>query len=93
MAGVLPYALAFLAIAHALRGEFLDARATAEEGLRIAADTGVTALAGILAAIAANLAAITGDEQTCHARAKSSALTAVRELLEAAIAMPNTAAT
>jgi DNA-binding CsgD family transcriptional regulator len=69
MAGMLLYALVFLGGAQFLHGEFLDAIATAEEALRIAADTGLTALTGPFAAIAAELAAVTGDEETCRARA------------------------
>jgi len=69
MAGMLLYALVFVGGAQLLQGEFLDAIATAEEGLRIAADTGQTALTGAFAAIAAGLAAITGDEETCRTRA------------------------
>jgi DNA-binding CsgD family transcriptional regulator len=69
MVGVLAYALSYLAIAQDLLGEFLDAMASAEEGLRIAADTGQTSLTGIFAAIAAALAAVTGDDETCRARA------------------------
>ena len=62
-------ALVYLASAQCLVGEFLDAMATVEEGLRIAADTGRTTLTGELASIAALLAAITGDEEACRARA------------------------
>lgn len=69
IAGVLAYALSYLADAQGLRGEFLDAMATAEEGLRIAADTGQVAVTGALAARAASLAAVTGDEEACRARA------------------------
>ena len=43
---MLLYVLVFLGGAQLLHGEFLDAIATAEEGLRIAADTGLTALTG-----------------------------------------------
>ena len=69
IASLLAYALVYLANAQLLRGEFLDAIATAEEGLRIAADTGQTAVTGELASTAARLAAITGDEEACRARA------------------------
>jgi DNA-binding CsgD family transcriptional regulator len=69
MAGMLLYALVFVGGVQLLQGEFLDAIATAEEGLRIAADTGQTALTGAFAAIAAGFAAITGDEETCRTRA------------------------
>ena len=53
------------ATAQLLHGEFLDATATAEEGLRIAADTGQTHVTRELASTAAGLAAITGDEEAC----------------------------
>src|SRR6516162_8574110 len=67
--GLLSYALVCLANAQFAYGEFLDATATAEEGLRVAADTGQAALTGVLASIAARVAAVTGDEQMCQARA------------------------
>ena len=73
--GLLAYALVYLATAQLLHGEFLDAIATAEEGLRIAADTGQTNVTRELASTAAGLAAITGDEEACRARADQ-----VREL-------------
>jgi DNA-binding CsgD family transcriptional regulator len=69
IAGLLTYALIYLASAQLLLGEFLDAMASAEEGLRIAADTGQTAMTGQLAATAALVAAIVGDEEACRARA------------------------
>jgi DNA-binding CsgD family transcriptional regulator len=69
IAGLLAYALSYLADAQGLRGEFLDAMATAEEGLRFAADIGQATLTGELAARAASLAAVTGDEEACRARA------------------------
>ena len=69
IAGLLTYALIYLASAQLLRGEFLDATASAEEGLRIAADTGQVGLTGQLTSTAALLAAITGDEEACRARA------------------------
>jgi DNA-binding CsgD family transcriptional regulator len=75
IAGLLAYALVYLAAAQLLHGEFLDAIATAEEGLRIAADTGQTHVTRELASTAAGLAAITGDEEACRARAAQ-----VREL-------------
>lgn len=67
--GWLTYALMYLASAQLLCGEFLDATASAEEGLRIAADTGQTALAAQLTSSTALLAAITGDEEACRIRA------------------------
>jgi DNA-binding CsgD family transcriptional regulator len=82
MAGLLAYALSNLAAAQAWRGEFLDAAANAEEGLRIAADTGQTALTGHLAATLAQLAAVTGAEEACRARAAQT-----RELLASAWAV------
>jgi DNA-binding CsgD family transcriptional regulator len=75
IAGLLAYALVYLATAQLLHGEFLDAIATAEEGLRIAADTGQAHVTRELASTAAGLAAITGDEEACRARAAQ-----VREL-------------
>src|SRR5258708_14839579 len=75
IAGLLAYALVYLATSQLLHGEFLDAIATAEEGLRIAADTGQTNVTRELASTAAGLAAITGDEEACRARAAQ-----VREL-------------
>jgi len=69
MAALLAYALLYLASAQGLQGEFLDAMASAEEGLRIAADTGQSALTGQVASTVAWVAAMTGDEETCQARA------------------------
>ena len=69
IAGLLAYALSYLADAQGLRGEFLDGMATAEEGLRIAADTGQATMTRELAVRAASLAAVTGDEEVCRARA------------------------
>ena len=69
IAGLLAYALSYLADAQGLRGEFLDAIATAEEGLRIAADTGQATMTRELAVTAASLAAVTGDEEVCRTRA------------------------
>jgi DNA-binding CsgD family transcriptional regulator len=68
IAGLLTYALIYLASAQALRGEFLDAMASAEEGLRIATDIGQAGLTGQLTSTAALLAAIAGDEEVCRAR-------------------------
>ena len=68
IAGLLTYALIYLASAQALRGEFLDAMASAEEGLRIATDIGQAGLTGQLTSTAALLAAIAGDEEACLAR-------------------------
>jgi DNA-binding CsgD family transcriptional regulator len=67
--GLLTGTLVYLATAQSFAGEFLDAMATVEEGLRIAADTGQSAMAVDLASIAALLAAITGDEEACRTRA------------------------
>jgi DNA-binding CsgD family transcriptional regulator len=67
--GLLVWALMYLANAQLMHGEFLDAMASAEEGLRIGADTGQAASTGVLAETAALLAAITGDEDACRARA------------------------
>src|SRR5262249_58686884 len=69
IAGLLAYALSYLAEAQGLRGEFLDGMATAEEGLRIATDTGQATMTRELAVRAASLAAVTGDEESCRARA------------------------
>jgi DNA-binding CsgD family transcriptional regulator len=69
IAGMLTYALIYLASAQLLRGEFLDATASAEEALRIAADTGQVGMTGQLTSSVALLAAITGDEEACRTRA------------------------
>jgi DNA-binding CsgD family transcriptional regulator len=69
IAGLLAYALVYLAHAQLLHGEFLDATASAEEGLRIAADTGQTTVTRELASTAARLAAVAGDEDACRVRA------------------------
>ncbi|MEU4768645.1 LuxR C-terminal-related transcriptional regulator [Actinosynnema sp. NPDC023794] len=64
--GVLPRALAYLARGRLHLGHHRDARATAEEGLRIAADIGQEFSVGYLAAVLAELAAIEGDEARCE---------------------------
>ncbi|KOX26834.1 LuxR family transcriptional regulator [Saccharothrix sp. NRRL B-16348] len=64
--GVLPRALAYLARGRLHLGRHRDARATAEEGLRIAADIGQEFSVGFLAAVLAELAAIEGDEARCE---------------------------
>jgi DNA-binding CsgD family transcriptional regulator len=69
MASFLVYALAYITDAQVLRGEFLDAAASAEEASRMAADIGQTAVTCELAFTAAMLAAVTGDEEACRARA------------------------
>ncbi|WP_433269201.1 ATP-binding protein [Actinosynnema sp. CS-041913] len=63
--GVLPRALAYLARGRLHLGQHHDARATAEEGLRIASDIGQVFSAGFLRSVLAELAAIEGDEERC----------------------------
>jgi DNA-binding CsgD family transcriptional regulator len=67
MASRLAYALAEFSVAQLQQGQFMDAAASIEEGLRLAADTGQAALAGDFAGLAAILAAATGDEGACRA--------------------------
>ncbi|WP_158846548.1 helix-turn-helix transcriptional regulator [Saccharothrix deserti] len=64
--GVLPRALAYLARGRLHLGQHRDARATAEEGLRIAADIGQEFSVGFLSSVLAELAAIEGDEARCE---------------------------
>ncbi|ONI85742.1 LuxR family transcriptional regulator [Saccharothrix sp. ALI-22-I] len=64
--GVLPRALAYLARGRLHLGQHRDARATAEEGLRIAADIGQEFSVGYLSSVLAELAAIEGDEARCE---------------------------
>jgi DNA-binding CsgD family transcriptional regulator len=68
-ASLLAHALGYLARAQGLHGEYLDATASAEEGLRIAADTEQSGLAGRLSVVAAELAAVTGDAEKCRTAA------------------------
>ncbi|MBB5957500.1 DNA-binding CsgD family transcriptional regulator [Saccharothrix tamanrassetensis] len=63
--GVLPRALAYLARGRLHLGQPHDARATAEEGLRIASDIGQVFSVGYLHSVLAELAAIEGDEERC----------------------------
>ncbi|RKT52873.1 helix-turn-helix transcriptional regulator [Saccharothrix australiensis] len=65
--GVLPRVQAYLARVLLHLGRFRDARATAEEGLRIAADVGQVFSVGFLHSVLAELAAIEGDEERCRA--------------------------
>ena len=64
--GLLAHALGYVARAQGLYGEYLDATASVEEGRRIAADTRQGGLTGRLAAVGAELAAVTGDEEKCR---------------------------
>ncbi|MEU4443878.1 AAA family ATPase [Actinosynnema sp. NPDC050801] len=64
--GVLPRALAYRARGLLHLGRHRDARATAEEGLRIAADIGQAFSVGFLSSVLAELAAITGDADRCE---------------------------
>lgn len=63
--GVLPRALAYLARGRLHLGQHRDARAAAEEGMRIAADIGQEFSVGFLASVLAELAAIEGDDVRC----------------------------
>ena len=64
--GVLPRALAYLARGRLHLGQHRDARATAEEGLRIARDIGQEFSVGFLSSVLAELAAVEGDEARCE---------------------------
>ncbi|MGM1063242.1 helix-turn-helix transcriptional regulator [Saccharothrix sp. Mg75] len=63
--GVLPRALAYLARGRLHLGRYRDARVTAEEGLRIAADIGQSFSVGYLLSVLGELAAVQGDEERC----------------------------
>lgn len=63
--GVLPRALAYLARGRLHLGRHRDARAAAEEGVRIAADIGQGSSVGFLSSVLAELAAIEGDDARC----------------------------
>ncbi|QFZ17038.1 AAA family ATPase [Saccharothrix syringae] len=62
---VLPRALAYLARCRLHLGRHREARATAEEGLRIADDIGQGFSVGFLTSVLAELAAVEGDERRC----------------------------
>jgi ATP/maltotriose-dependent transcriptional regulator MalT len=64
-AGALPYVLEHSAMSQAVVGEFAAARAAAEEGLRLATETGQQRSAGQLLAVLAFVAGTTGDEARC----------------------------
>ncbi|MDZ5622438.1 AAA family ATPase [Nocardioides sp. HM23] len=64
-AGALPYALEHSAMNQAFAGEYAAARAAAEEGLRLATETGQQRSASQLLAVLAFVAGTTGDEATC----------------------------
>ena len=64
-AGALPYVLEHSAMSQAVLGEFAAARAAAEEGLRLAAETGQQRSASQLLAVLAFVAGTTGDEASC----------------------------
>ncbi|MEU9832215.1 AAA family ATPase [Streptosporangium sp. NPDC048047] len=65
--GVLPTLLFFSAETELFHGRHRDALAAADEGLRIARDTGQAQWAGQLSAFLAYLAAVEGDDGRCHA--------------------------
>jgi DNA-binding NarL/FixJ family response regulator len=64
--GLLPHALQLLAAVQQFRGHHAEARAHGLEALAIARDTGQHHRAGISRLALARIAAIEGDEQTCH---------------------------
>ena len=64
-AGALPYALEHSAMNQAFAGEYAAARAAAEEGLRLASETGQQRSASQLLAVLAFIAGTTGDEASC----------------------------
>jgi DNA-binding CsgD family transcriptional regulator len=66
MVGWLAGALQGLATAQMVRGEWVQARASATEGMRLAADVGQPARAAYLAGILAALASLAGDEDECR---------------------------
>ncbi|GGP97113.1 helix-turn-helix transcriptional regulator [Streptosporangium pseudovulgare] len=65
--GVLPTLLFFSAETELFHGRHRDALTAADEGLRIARDTGQAQWAGQLSAFLAYLAAVEGDDGRCHA--------------------------
>ncbi|MFI6530923.1 AAA family ATPase [Nonomuraea sp. NPDC050547] len=64
--GTLPAVQVILARCQLFTGAHRDARLTAEDGLRIAADTGQTRPALELRAVLAELAAVEGEEERCR---------------------------
>lgn len=76
--GLLPMALHGLSIAQIQRGRYRDAADCAEEGLRLAKDTGQWARAWHLRAILSWLAAVAGDGDRCRSLAEESVGYAVR---------------
>ncbi|WP_063780547.1 helix-turn-helix transcriptional regulator [Nonomuraea sp. SBT364] len=69
-AGALPATLRILAQAQVMAGLHHDAGATVAEALTFARDTGQGHRIGGLAAITAQIAAVQGDEDRCHASAR-----------------------
>ena len=64
--GAMPYGLEYAAVMHALAGRFNEAMTEADEGLRLARDTGQEASVGNLLAASAIVAALQGREQQCR---------------------------
>jgi DNA-binding CsgD family transcriptional regulator/tetratricopeptide (TPR) repeat protein len=66
MVGWLPGALQGLALAQLMLGEWTAARASAQDGLKLAHDLAQLPRAAFLSVILAHLAAVTGDEDGCR---------------------------
>jgi DNA-binding CsgD family transcriptional regulator len=84
--GWLPYAQEPLAISLVLRGRFRDAETVVAEALEVSTDLGQDTQATILTAIAAWLAAVTGDAVACEAMAGRMLRAASRHPTNAALA-------
>jgi DNA-binding CsgD family transcriptional regulator len=69
--GLLPAALTYLATAQVLLGLPGEALSNAEEGLRIARDTGQAEWAGQASSVLAYIAALQGDERRCASYAET----------------------
>ncbi|WP_040836039.1 ATP-binding protein [Nocardia brevicatena] len=84
--GWLPYIQEPLAIALLLRGRFRDAETEVAEALSVSTDLGQNTQATIMTAIAAWLAAVTGDAEACRTHAETMLRNHARHPTNAALA-------
>ena len=73
----LPAALASVATAEQLRGRFTDAEVAADEGLRLARETGQKIAEGLSLSTLASVAAFRGDEDRCRQHADAALALAI----------------
>ena len=86
LSSAIPYTLEILALGRLLRGQFQDAETCVAEGVSLAVDLGMEVQVVVLNAIAAWLAAVTGDAPRCRALAEGVLEHSTRHPTNAALA-------